>query len=638
MRSLPLAALFLATLPVLSQTDYDPDIIHQIAHSEQHRPLLDAARSSGPITRGFDMKYLRCAWDLDPAVRYISGSVTSWFTATTDLDQLIFDLSDTMVVDAVTRNGSALSFTHGTDDQLVITLPTTVPVGQLDSVTVTYHGVPPNSGFGSFETAIHAGAPALWTLSEPYGAKDWWPCKQDLNDKIDSLDTYVTTPDSYRVAGNGLLMASDTVGAHITWHWRHRYPIAHYLIATAVTNYQVDEQYAQLSTDSLLMLSYAYPEDFNMVRDAATYLLPRITFFDQLFGPYPFANEKYGHAQFGWGGGMEHQTMSFMGSFHPEIMSHELAHQWFGDKVTCGSWAEIWLNEGFATYLSGLAYEQFSPNSWRIWKRDKINNITSEPDGSVFCPDTTDIGRLFSSRLTYNKGAMVIHMLRWVCGDSAFFQGVRNYLEDPDLAYGSATTADLQAHLEATSGLDLTGFLADWYTGEGYPSYTTIWSQDAAGVVTVSLSQVTSHPSVDFFELPVPLHFIGGGTDSTVVLNNTTNNQFFYFHLPFAVDSVAFDPDRWLISAQNFTTTAQDLKADPATLALFPNPVKDRITWNAPNSFREQTARVLDALGRVVLTAHAKTGSLDISGLTNGSYVLELRGTSGPLRARFVKE
>src|SRR5690606_6891199 len=138
------------------------------------------------------------------------------------------------------------------------------------------------------------------------------------------------------------------------------------------TNYQVDVQYAPLSTDSLLMLSYAYPEDFGMVSSAATSLLPKITLFDQLFGPYPFAAEKYGHAQFSWGGGMEHQTMSFMGSFHPEIMSHELAHQWFGDKVTCGSWAEIWLNEGFATYLSGLAYEHHSPNFCNPWKQAKI--------------------------------------------------------------------------------------------------------------------------------------------------------------------------------------------------------------------------------------------------------------------------
>lgn len=640
MRSLPLLSFLVATLPVLAQNDYDPDIINQIAHGEQHRPTLDAARSGGPVTRGFDMKYLRCEWDLNPAVRYISGSVTSWFTATTDLSELLFDLSDSLMVDAVTHNGNALTFTHGNNNQLLITLPTAIPSGQLDSVTVTYHGIPPNSGFGSFETAIHAGVPALWTLSEPYGAKDWWPCKQDLNDKIDSLDTYVTTPDSYRAAGNGLLMAPDTVGDHITWHWRHRYPIDHYLIATAVTNYQVDEQYATLSTDSLLMLSYAYPENFDMVRDAATYLLPRITLFDQLFGPYPFAKEKYGHAQFGWGGGMEHQTMSFMGSFHPEIMSHELAHQWFGDKVTCGSWSEIWLNEGFATYLSGLDYEYLTPtyNYWNTWKRDKINSITSQPGGSVFCPDTNNIGRLFDSRLTYNKGAMVIHMLRWLCGDSAFYQGLRNYLEDPDLAYGTATTADLQAHLEATSGLDLTGFLADWYTGEGYPSYTTVWSQDGDGVVTVTLSQTTSHPSVDFFELPVPLQFIGAGMDSTVVLNNTTNDQVFYFHLPFAADTVAFDPEQWLISAQNFTTSVKDMSNRKPNLVLYPNPANDRISWPSLGSVQVRTAYVLDALGRTVLTADAKAGTLDISGLSRGSYVLELRGNQEPLRARFVKE
>src|SRR5690606_14452097 len=268
------------------QHGYDPDIIHQIAAGEQHRMPTDAARSSGPVTRGFDMSYLRCQWDLDPSERFISGTVTSWFTATTDLDELVFDLSDSLVVDAVTRNGSALAFSHGTNDQLVISLPATLLTGQLDSVTVSYHGVPPETGFGSFVTDAHAGVPVLWTLSEPYGAKDWWPCKQDLNDKIDSMDAYVTTPIAFRAAGNGLLMPPDTLGDHITWHWRHRYPIAHYLIATAVTNYQVDVQYAPLSTDSLLMLSYAYPEDLDMVSSAATSLLPKITLFDQLFGPY----------------------------------------------------------------------------------------------------------------------------------------------------------------------------------------------------------------------------------------------------------------------------------------------------------------------------------------------------------------
>ena len=524
-------------------------------------------------------------------------------------------------------------------DLLEITLPSIIPAGQLDSVTVTYHGVPPNTGFGSFVTTTHdtiLNTPVLWTLSEPYGAKDWWPCKQDLNDKIDSLDTFVTTPGIYRAAGNGLLMAPDTIGDRITWHWRHRYPIDYYLIATAVTNYQVDLQYAVVDGDSIPMLTYAYPENFGTAVANATNLLPKLVLFSQLFGTYPFAEEKYGHAQIGWGGGMEHQTMTFLGVYHSEISSHELGHQWFGDKVTCASWQEIWLNEGFATYLSGLAYEHLNPVLWPIWKRAKVNNITSEPGGSVFCTDTTTNARLFDGRLTYNKGAMVINMLRWVCGDSAFYQGLRAYLNDPALAYGSATTADLKAHLEASSGVDLTDFFNDWYLGEGYPSYTTAWSQADDGQVSVTLSQTTSHPSVDFFELPVPVRLYGGGMDSTVVLDNTGNDQVYSFHLPFDVDSVLFDPDIWLISANNVLVNVDELNGDATPPVVFPNPAGDHITWSFHNP-RPMTVQVLDALGRTVISAGNYEHSLDISGLSSGSYLLELRDSNMRFCARFIK-
>ncbi|MBP8822971.1 MAG: T9SS type A sorting domain-containing protein, partial [Flavobacteriales bacterium] len=411
-----------------------------------------------------------------------------------------------------------------------------------------------------------------------------------------------------------------------------------YLIAVAVTNYQVDAQYAQLATDSLLMLTYAYPEDFDGAAAAATELLPVITLFDSLFGGYPFANEKYGHAQFGWGGGMEHQTMSFMGTFHPEIMSHELGHQWFGNKVTCGSWADIWLNEGFASYLSGLDYEHLSPIYWPIWKQGKVDHITSLPDGSVFCDDTTTVDRIFSSRLTYSKGAMVLHMLRWVCGDSAFYAGVRNYLHDPALAYGTALTADLKAHLEAASGLDLTGFFADWYTGQGYPSYTAIWSQDAAGAVALDLSQSTSHPSVDFFEMPVPIRFSGGGQDSTVVLDNTANGQLFNFQLPFAIEHADFDPEIWLVSAQNLVTRVDDLAGALPLLELRPNPAEDHISWHLAGTWSTGTVVVRDAMGRLVLQGDARQSGLDIAQLAPGHYVLEVRSEQGPLRARFIKE
>lgn len=637
MRLILLAACSLNVLLLQAQfADIDP--LDAIIAAERNRPLLSPERSGDATARGFDVTYARCEWQLDPAVRYIQGSVTTYFRAATDLSTVVLDLSEALVVTAVSMHGTAVPFNHGPQDLLTIDLPTPLANGQLDSVTVTYHGEPPNTGFGSFDTIVHAGAPVVWTLSQPYGAKDWWPCKQDLNDKIDSLDCLISVPLGNRAACNGLLLGGDTVGNEVTWHWRHRYPIDAYLVGVAVTDYMVNEQYVQLQEDSLLMLTYAYPDHYDDAVAAATNLLPVISLYDQLFGTYPFIREKYGHAEFSWSGGMEHQTMSFMGTYHPEIAAHELGHQWFGDKVTCASWAEVWLNEGFATYLSGLYYEHLSPEYWPIWKKQKVAHITNLPDGSVFCTDTTSINRLFNSRLTYNKAAMVIHMLRWICGDSAFYAGLRNYLNDPALAYATATTADLQSHLEASSGLDLNQFMADWYTGEGYPSYTVVWGQDQQGVVTVQLSQATSHPSVDFFALPVPLQFIGSAGDTTVVLENTSNGQLYYFTLPFTVDSVAFDPDTWLISAHNFVTGVDGPVSGGRQLLLHPNPVHDRLFWQQPWPAARGQVHVVDMNSRVVLAGNPGQTGLDVSSLARGVYMLELRGTGGVVRGRFIKE
>ncbi|MEO8732780.1 MAG: M1 family aminopeptidase [Flavobacteriales bacterium] len=619
-----------------AQVGYNEAPFNALVHSEQqHHGVL---KSDMPPTRGFDMKYARCHWNLDPAVRYISGNVMSKFTAMVDLDQLVFDISDSLTIDSVSYHGSLIAFSQDGGNLLTISLPATIPTGAFDSVAVTYHGVPPNTGFGSFVTSQHNGTPIVWTLSEPYGARDWWPCKQDLNDKIDSMDTYITTADAYRAAGNGVLVDSASANGQTTWHWRERYPIDPYLVATAVTNYQVDIRYAVIDGDSIPMVTYAYPENFYAATLNADDVLGQMTLYSQLFGLYPFANEKYGHAQFGWGGGMEHQTMTFLGAFQYELAAHELGHQWFGDKVTCGSWQDIWLNEGFATYLTGLCYDYLVPIYWQGWKQAKINDITSQPGGSVLCTDTLDQNRLWDSRLTYNKGAMVIHMLRWVCGDSAFYQGLRNYLDDPALAYGTALTNDLETHLEATSGLDLSQFFADWYVGEGYPIYTTVWNQNSNGDVTVNLSQTTSHPSVSFFAMPVPIRFSGEGMDSTVVLQNTANNQQFTFHLPFTVGSVVFDPDLWLISANDVVTRVSEIADGEHELVLYPNPARDKISWRAIGSFHgAEAAKVIDALGRAVITGDARSGSFDISGLAPGSYLLELTEEQSTLRSRFIK-
>lgn len=617
---------------------YARDLPENIARFEQHPAR--ALRSGGSPTRGFDLHYLRCEWDIDPAVRYISGTVTSYFNTTATVNELRFDLSDSLIVDAVIFQGQAIPFSRIPGDQLVVDLNGTLAAGVSDSVRVTYHGIPPNTGFGSFVTGTQHDVPVMWTLSEPYGASDWWPAKEDNNDKVDSLDAYVTVPEGYRSAGNGILASETTSNGHTTCHWKHRYPIDHYLIATAVTNYATETRVMPLVDDSVTYLTYAYPTDMAAALVSAGDVQELILLYSQLFGNYPFAKEKYGQTQFGWTGGMEHQTMTFLGQYMFDLSAHELAHQWFGDKVTCGSWADIWLNEGFATYLTGLGFQYLRPEHWYQWKHDVIANITEHPDGSVFCTDTNDINRLFSGRLTYNKGAMVLHMLRWVIGDSAFFQGARAYLDDPELAFGTALTADLKAHFEATSGMDLTGFFADWYTGQGYPAYTTAWSQDQVGNVTVSLSQTPTDASVDFFELPVPIRFSGGGADSTVVLDHTTNGQQFTFHLPFAATDAVFDPDLWLISGNNIIAHVDEMAPSTGMLLPYPNPAQDRLHWRvAGNGAGYTDARIVDELGRPVRQVSAASGSIDLPGLAAGIYFLELRdGRGGLLRSRFVKE
>ncbi|MBV6404028.1 MAG: peptidase M1 [Flavobacteriales bacterium] len=641
MRAHALLATLLLALSTAAQVAWDRGVLDALAWRERHGAAPALSRSGSP-TRGFDLHHHRLEWTLDPAVNFISGTVRSRFVATAPLSTLVFDADTALHVSAALHGNDPLTFTHTTDGLLLIDLPAPLTPGTADSVTVVYSGAPSGSGFGSFAVGTPQGNTAQWTLSEPYGARDWWPCKQDLHDKIDSIDVLLTVPAAYEAVSNGVLLSVTPVngGVQRVHHWRHRHPIAYYLIATATCDYTVSQTLIPLVGDTVAMWTYAYPQDDYMAQLVAGDVAQQMPFYSSRFGNYPFADEQYGHAQFGWGGGMEHQTMTFMGGWSYELAAHELAHQWFGDKVTCGSWQDLWLNEGFATYLSGLCYETLAPQYWPGWKQAQVADITSLPDGSVLVSDTTDIARLFSARLTYRKGAMVLHMLRWLCGDSAFFAGCRNYLNDPLLAYANAHTADLQAHLEAASGLDLDGFMADWYTGQGHPSYTVEWTQDGAGNVSLQLFQSSSHPSVDFFELPVPLRFKNNAQDSLVVLDHDTNGQSFSLWLPFQADSVLLDPDTWLISGQNLVLRVPSLAQADGRAVLYPNPTTgDALLYLGGTHQGLAEVRIHDLHGRLLrrLPDRPITDrriALPVADLAAGIYLVEAAGTRGVLVKR----
>jgi aminopeptidase N len=544
-------------------------------------------------------------------------------------------------------NGTSISFLHA-GNILTASFGQYLPANQHDSLTVYYHGVPPSSGFGSFAAETHGpnNIPVLWTLSQPYGAKDWWPAKQDLNDKIDSLDIFVVAPSTYKAASNGVLVSEIITGPSKTTYWKHRYPIAAYLVAIAVSDYTVFTDQVALSNGTLNVVNYVYNETLSQAQLALNEMNDHLVFFDSLFIPYPFMNEKYGHAQFNWGGGMEHQTISFVGGFTYELLAHELAHMWFGDHVTCGSWQDLWLNEGFATYSTGLCYERFSPNLyWKIWKSNQVNFITSSPDGSVFVTDTTSISRLFDARLTYSKAAMLLHMIRWKIGDNDFFEALRNYQNNPLLSHNYARNIDLKNEFEWQSQQNLDELFNDWYWGEGYPSYTLNYDQDNNNLVTFTLAQTQSHPSVSFFEMPVPVLFKNAIQDSLIVFDHSISGQQFYAQLNFKVDSVIIDPDNWIVCNQNVVASNKEVNANETQLSLFPNPAAESLQLVLKGDLKTHirgvqifTADGKEVSNQVNFKPAISTGTLEINHLAQGIYHLHVYTEKNNFNLKFVKQ
>jgi len=569
---------FLLSGMLQAQVTFNPDDLNTIANGERKAHEQSIRQGPAITTSAFDVKFYRCYWIIDPALRQIAGNVTVYFKPMqAGFDSLVLDMHQALTVEQVIyHRHSTGSWSHASD-LLTVRFASNLPQNVMDSVTVVYQGVPPDDGFGTFVQDLHNGNPILWTLSEPYGASNWWPCKNGLTDKADSIDITISTPNGNKPATNGMLVSTSSRAGYTEYHWKHRYPIAAYLVGIAVTNYASFTQKVPFGNDTLKVVNFIYPEDSATAELQLREIVPMIQVYDSLFGIYPFQREKYGHAQFGWGGGMEHQTMTFVVSFQFELIAHELGHMWFGDKVTCGSWTDIWLNEGFATYLSGLIYEHLDPGLWVRFRMVRVQSITSQAGGSVYCSDTTSIDRIFDGRLSYAKGAMILHQLRWIMGDSVFFAALNNYLNDYSLAYRFSRTADLKAHLESSYGHDLGWYFNDWFTGEGYPQYRINWSQ-TADTVAFTVSQTQSSPTVSFFQLPIQLMFKNSVRDTLVRFNNTFSGELFKVRIPFAVDSLVFDPLYQIISNNN-TVNAVAEHGLQAGLQLVPNPAKDHVTF-----------------------------------------------------------
>jgi aminopeptidase N len=410
-------------------------------------------------------------------------------------------------------------------------------------------------------------------------------------------------------------------------------------VAIAITNDSVFTQQAGTAPNEFPIVNYMYPENFTSAQKTLAVTLPIMDLFENLFETYPYADEKYGHAQFGWGGGMEHTTVSFMGSFGRNLIAHELAHQWFGNKITCGTWKDIWLNEGFATYLSGLVVEGLDGvDSFVNWKNSMIQNITSQNGGSVYLTDSEalNVSRIFSSRLSYNKGAMVTHMLRWKLGDEDFYQALKNYLADPLLAFGYAVTEDLKYHLETTSGIDLTEFFNDWVYNQGYPTYTATVSNQPNNQALIWLNQTQSHNSVDFFEMPVQVRLKGENNQSFLVtLDHLNNGQSFLVDVPFIVTGMDIDPNKHIISRNNSATLGINVINWNDLIVISPNPTHDYLSLQLPNSLMLEKVEVFSQTGQLIYSGSQK--EVHVLNWKTGIYFVKIETSEGSFHKKFIK-
>ena len=483
-----------------------------------------------------------------PAV-YLNGTVTINAKAVGNISSVFFDLRNHMTINELKVNGAEASYTHN-HDIVTITLNSAVNDGDEFVTEITYEGTPLSSSLGSF--GYSTTYDAIWTLSEPYGSSDWWVCKDTPDDKPDSADIWITTSTNLVPASNGSLEAivQNGNGTH-TYKWHESYPIAQYLISMAIAPYATYEQYYHYSpTDSMQVIHYNYPQNHTQSRiNSESETVNMLEVFSDLFGQYPFIKEKYGHAEFIWSGAMEHQTLTSIGYYGRATIVHELAHQWFGDMITCADWQNIWLNEGFATYCESLYFEKV--DGYDAFIDDVLYNMgrAKSANGSIYVQNINSENEIFSSVRSYSKGSIVLHMLRGVIGDENFFKTMYDYAHDPQVRFNAAVTEDFQRVAETVSGMDLDWFFHEWIYEEGYPQYSYAWSGSENGGNYSVTGLINQNQTVGpTFKMPVELvvEYTDGTEESFTVWDSTASQQFEISTSkePF---NVKFDPNNWIL-------------------------------------------------------------------------------------------
>ncbi len=610
-----------------------PDPQNFCSHYKTHLPLKRAIALDYEQHDIFDIHFYHLSINAETDNTYLSGSVELQAQAKTDIDTIYLELSSVFHIDSIQINAKPCDHYYLANDILYL-IPTEIITNEsFFSAQVFYNGIAPTVGQGrGYNNAnTNHNTRASWTLSEPFYAKDWWPCKQDLKDKADSVWVFITTDKKNKAGSNGILTASIPLADNkIRYEWKSNYPIAYYLISIAVAEYMEYSFMAPIEDQKeVWMQNYLYPDSLMYKSQKALIDCTKIqmNLLSEKYGNYPFEKEKYGHCITPIGGGMEHQTMTTQKNFSWHLTIHEMGHSWFGNNVTCERWNDIWINEGFATYTQFIGLESMaSVGSAQAFMAAMQSVVMREPGGSVYVPDEEleDRDRIFSGRLSYYKGAVIIHMIRYLLNDDELFYGVLKEFQKR-YAYQTATAEDFKIVLEELSQQDFDEFFHLWYYGEGYPIYQFEWKQNVNFKLNLSIKQSASSSVIDFFPMKYNMQiYFEDGSDTLIQIDQNKKEQELSLGLHKLVKAILPNPKSWnLMDVEQVSSALMN----PGIITIEPNPAHHTIIIRFANFKKNRTIEFYNSALQLVKTmpGNEKLIRVDINSFSQGIYFLKIK-------------
>lgn len=617
-------------------------------------PMSGQIHSFDVLNYTVDFNLYRCYTPPNPKDYKATLIVTLKAVETIDTVRLNAE-NASLIIDSVRLAGQ--SFLHS-GDILAIKLNRVYQPGEVLQVKVGFHHTNLNDG-GFYCTNYHNAA-VVFTDSEPQGARKWFPCWDDPSDKA-TLDLRARVKSNVRLGSNGILADSLIQGDTLTYHWISVHPIATYImVMTSRTNYNLDILYWKKTSnpnDSIPIRFYYNPTENpvgieNIMFDLADY-------YSMRYNEHPF--QKNGFAtidtMFTWGG-MENQTLTSLckGCWSESLVAHEFAHQWFGDMITCASWADIWINEGFATWCeanwneNNLGYQYYKAEIQNYAMDYKINNpgwAISVPEWAVSPPESFV---LFNWQVTYEKGACILHQLRYLLGDTLFFSTLRTYAADTTFRFKNASIPDFNTKVNEMSGENYDWYFTDWLLQPNHPIYNNTYNIVNLGggqwKVNFHTYQEQSIPEFFRMNLEVNVRFTDG-TDSTFRFMNNVDHQSYEWFFDKQPVNLIFDPHGDIVLSENTTTVG--IIDHPAALNLrmvscVPNPAQEQTTitfeTDREDTYRavltEMNGKTLSTLSLGDLPQGRHSFSIDCSHYPQGMYLYTISGTSGSINGRLI--